>query len=123
MLEPNAIVIYVDNLDLSTRFYQALLGTKPETPSTTFSMFHLSNGMMIGLKDKQSIEPKVEGQGRNELAFSVENDKQLDVLVTEWQQKGITIVQHPTHMPFGYTFLALDPDGNGLRVLSAIAAN
>ena len=36
----------------------------------------------------------------------------------EWQAKGLRIVQGPTEMDFGYTFVALDPDGQRLRVFA-----
>lgn len=123
MLEPSAFVIYVENIARSSHFYEDVLGIKPETPSPTFAMFHLSNGMIIGLKDKRSIEPQIEGQGRNELAFTVMTNEQVDTMFRAWQQKAISIIQSPQQLPFGYTFLAVDHDGNGLRILCPSDAN
>ncbi len=36
ILEPNVIVLYVDDLALTSQFYQDLLGIKPEEASITF---------------------------------------------------------------------------------------
>ena len=119
MLKPSAVVLYVDNLSISSVFYQGLLGIKPEEDSPTFHSFKLSNGIGLGLKAKQSVEPPVTKEnGNGELAFTVDNNGEVDELFVEWQGKKISMAQSPTLLPYGYTFLALDPDGNRLRVVS-----
>ncbi|MBY0377315.1 MAG: hypothetical protein K2Q33_01965 [Gammaproteobacteria bacterium] len=118
MLEPSAVVLYVDNLLVSSAFYQDLLGIKPEEASPTFHSFKLSNGMGLGLKAKHSIEPPANENGSGELAFTLDNNREVDELFVEWQGKKISMAQSPTVVPYGYTFLALDPDGNRLRVVS-----
>lgn len=119
MLEPSAVVLYVDNLAKSRQFYQALLGIKPEELSPGFNQFTLSNGMRLALKIKDTVEPPaVDKNGAGELAFTMNNPAMLDELFSDWQKKGVTIAQPPTAMTFGYTFLALDPDGNRLRFVS-----
>ena len=118
MLEPNVIVLYVDNLLITSAFYQDLLGKNPEEDSPTFHSFKLSNGMGLGLKAKHSIEPPVNENGCGELAFILDNKSSVDELFVEWQGKNIRMAQSPTELPYGYTFLALDPDGNRLRVVS-----
>ncbi|KTD76561.1 VOC family protein [Legionella waltersii] len=118
MLEPSAVVLYVDNLLVSSAFYQDLLGIKPEEDSPTFHFFKLSNGMGLGLKAKHSVEPSATENGNGELAFTLDNHREVDALFVEWQGKEIGMAQSPTVVPYGYTFLALDPDGNRLRVVS-----
>ena len=115
MLELSTIVIYVDDLAKSQSFYQDLLGINPEKHSSTFTTFTFSNGMYLGLKDKKTVQPEPEGHDGGELAFTLANTKQVDELFLEWKQKGITIFE-PINLPFGYTFIALDPDGNRLRI-------
>ena len=34
----------------------------------------------------------------------------------EWLARGLTLIQAPTKMEFGYTCMALDPDGHRLRL-------
>ena len=118
ILEPNAVVLYVDNLATSSQFYQDLLGIKPEEASMTFHSFKLSNGMSLGLKTKDSVEPPADKNGNGELAFTLDNNQKVDALFAEWQQKNINMALPPTVVPYGYTFVALDPDGNRLRVVS-----
>ena len=118
ILEPTAIVLYVDNLVLSSQFYQDLLGIKPEEASPTFHSFTLSNGMGLGLKAKHAVEPPADKNGGGELAFTLDNNKKVDALFAEWQERDINMALPPTVVPYGYTFVALDPDDNRLRVVS-----
>lgn len=118
MIEPSAVVLYVDNLLITSQFYQDLLGIKPEKASPTFHSFKLSNGMDLGLKAKHSVEPPARENGSGELAFTLDNNREVDALFAEWKKKEISISQPPTVVPYGYTFVALDPDGNQLRVVS-----
>ena len=118
ILEPSAVVLYVDNLLVSSAFYRDLLGIKPEKDSPTFHSFKLSNGMGLALKAKHSVEPPAQENGGGELAFILDSNREVDELFVEWQRKEINMAQSPTVVPYGYTFLALDPDGNRLRVIS-----
>lgn len=118
MIEPNAIVLYVENLELSSKFYQELLGIEPDKASPTFNSFTLSNGMGLGLKAKYAAQPPADINGGSELAFTLETNKDVDELFATWQKNKIHIIQPLTDMAYGYTFLALDPDGNRLRVVS-----
>lgn len=118
MLEPSAVVLYVNKLLVSSLFYQDLLGINPEKDSPTFHFFKLSNGMGLGLKANHSVEPPAHENSGGELVFTFDNNQEVDELFVEWQSKEITISQSPTIVPYGYTFVALDPDGNRLRVVS-----
>ena len=119
ILEPNVIVLYVDDLAITSQFYQNLLGIKPEEASPTFHSFTLSNGMSLALKAKHSVIPPTEAKsGNGELAFTVDNNQKVDELFAAWQAKKIDILLPPAQVPFGYTFVALDPDGHRLRVAS-----
>lgn len=118
MFEPNAVVLFVDNLIVSSNFYQELLGIYPQEPSASFRCFTLSNGMLIGLKDKHAQEVSVDKNKGTELIFVVADVNKVDELFLVWQQKGINIIEVPAIVSFGYTFIAHDPDGNRLRVMS-----
>lgn len=119
LLEPNVIVLYVDNMTLSSTFYQDLLGITPQEDSPIFHAFKLSNGMILALKTKPSVEPPVDKQnGNGELAFVVDNNKKVDELFVEWQNKEIKMILSPCIVPYGYTFVALDPDENRLRIVA-----
>lgn len=120
ILEPSVIVLYVDNLAISSQFYQDLFGIKPEETSPTFHSFKLSNGMGLGLKAKHAVEPASDKNGSGELAFTLDNRTEVDTLFVKWQEKGIDILASPSAVSYGYTFLAQDPDGNRLRVVSLV---
>lgn len=119
LLEPSVVVLYVDNIKISSNFYQDLLEIKPEEASPTFYSFKLSNGMSLALKAKDAVVPPTDGKnGNGELVFTLNNHKKVDELFVEWQAKKIDIIFPPSIVCYGYTFVALDPDSNRLRVAS-----
>lgn len=119
MSEPSLFILYVDNPAASKDFYQDLLGLNLVESSPTFVMFSLASGVMLALWSKHTVEPKV-GQiaASGEYAISVESDAMVEEYHQRWSSKGITIIQPPQTMDFGYTFTATDPDGHRLRVFA-----
>ena len=121
MTEPNMIVLYVTNPTASATFYQNLLGYAPVEASPTFVMFALKSGFMLGLWAKHTVEPvPTSANGASELVFAVENQQTVDQVSKEWKKRGLKIMQSPTTMDFGYTFVAADLDGHRLRVFSHV---
>jgi catechol-2,3-dioxygenase len=119
IFEPSVIVLYAEKLALSSNFYRDLLGIMPEEHAPTFHEFKLSNGMSLALKAKHTVEPPTDkNNGNGELAFTVNDPKKVDELFAHWQAKEINIIHAPTSVPYGYTFLAQDPDANRLRIVS-----
>ena len=118
MLDPNFIILYVDNPSLSATFYTDLLGRAPIEASPTFVMFALESGVMLGLWARHTVAPAATTAGGSELAFTMENNAAVDALHSNWRERGLSIAQAPTAMDFGMTFVALDPDGHRLRVFA-----
>jgi len=56
--------------------------------------------------------------GGGELAFTVKDAAAVDALYEQWGEKGLRILQKPVELDFGYTFVAMDPDGHRLRVFA-----
>jgi predicted enzyme related to lactoylglutathione lyase len=113
----NLIILYVDNPPASERFYSELLDLKPIESSPTFAMFKLDSALMLGLWSRHTVEPgATAGGGGTEICFNVKNDDAVDQHHMDWRRRGITILQPPTTMDFGRTFVAIDPDGHRLRV-------
>lgn len=56
--------------------------------------------------------------GGAELCVTAGSEAEVDKSAAAWASKGVQIVQSPTRMDFGYTFVRLDPDGHRLRVLA-----
>lgn len=118
MTDTNFIILYVDSPMASAGFYAELLGKSPLESSSTFAMFALESGVMLGLWSKHTVEPVATAPGGGELAFSVADNHAVHALHADWLQRGLVIAQAPTEMDFGYTFVASDPDGHRLRVFA-----
>jgi predicted enzyme related to lactoylglutathione lyase len=117
MITPRFILLFVDNPAVSARFYEFLLERTPVEESPTFALFVLDDGYKLGLWSRHTAEPAttVTGGG-TELAFPVESAEQVDALFAKWSALGLTMLQTPTELDFGRTFVALDPDSHRLRV-------
>lgn len=119
MTDPNFIILYVDSPVISAQFYADLLGKAPIAASPGFAMFALASGVMLGLWSREAVQPAATAiVGGGELAFSLANDDGVDSMYADWCNRQLAIVQAPSRMGFGYTFVALDPDGHRLRVFA-----
>ncbi|HWK47962.1 MAG TPA: VOC family protein [Stellaceae bacterium] len=118
MRHPNFMLLYVDSPKASGTFYADLLGREPVEASPTFVLFALDSGLMFGLWSRHTVEPAATAAGGGaELAFRVA-DPEIDTTYADWKARGLTILQEPTILDFGRTFVALDPDGHRLRVFA-----
>lgn len=125
MIDLNFIILYVRDPLRSAEFYSDILESSPVELEPTFTMFVLANGVKLGLWARGDVEPPVtlnstaaENGFGGEIALPQSENQQVDTLFAAWKQRGLSILQEPTPMDFGYTFVALDPDGHRLRVFS-----
>ncbi len=118
MKDMNQVILYVDNPLASAAFYGTLLDKAPLQASETFAVFMLDSGVKLGLWSKHSVEPGATPVGGSEFGFSVPDRQTVDTHYEVWKARGLRIAQSLTAMDFGYTFVALDPDGHRLRVLA-----
>lgn len=117
MFDANFVLLYVDSPAASARFYAGLLGAEPIEESPTFAMFPLPSGVMLGLWSRHTVEPAAAAAGGGaEIATVVASPAEVDARCAEWRGRGLTILQEPTELDFGRSFVALDPDGHRLRV-------
>lgn len=108
-------IFYVQDVALSVRYYQAVLGDVAIEHSPSFAMFRLNNGAMLGLWKRSAVQPAPPHTGGGgELVITVPD---VDAAHIIWAERGATIIQPPMDMEFGRNFLALDPDQHRLRVL------
>lgn len=108
------VLLLVRNPIESAAFYSQYLGIKPIQQSPTFVIFALTNGVMLGFWSAYTVEPRVISlPGASEVCFAVED---VDAIYNAWGSQGITIIQKPTDMDFGRTFVAIDPDGHRIRI-------
>ena len=119
MADPNYILLYVDSPSVSEAFYTSLLGRGPVESSPTFVLYVLPSGVKFGLWGWHTVEPATPGPvGGCELGFPVADRDAVKALYADWGARGLRIAQAPCEMDFGFTFVALDPDGHRLRVLA-----
>ncbi|ROM53359.1 drug:proton antiporter [Pseudomonas poae] len=111
-------LLYVDSPAASARFYSRLLDKPPVELGPTFALFILDNGVKLGLWSRHTVEPAAQATvGGAELGFSLPDKAAVDALHQHWVERGAMIIQSPTAMDFGYTFVAQDLDGHRLRAL------
>ncbi|MBI2785319.1 MAG: drug:proton antiporter [Legionella longbeachae] len=107
--DPNLVLFYVINIENSKNFYSELLNAQPIHNEPDYVMFSLKSGLRLGLWSQTYVEPQpIAFGGGSELAIQLENDQTLDELFERFQNKNFTIIQTPTHMDFGYTFVTCD---------------
>lgn len=112
------IVLYVDDVAKSAAFYADLLGRQPVERSENFAMFPLPP-VMLGLWTRREVVPAAAGaSGTMEIDFGVSDAKAVTACHADWKTRGLRIAQEPTEVDFGFTFVALDPDGHRLRVMA-----
>lgn len=119
MPDPNFVILYVDAPPASAAFYARLLGNPVLESAPTFAMLPLREGTMLGLWSRHTVAPAAAaGGGGMELAFTVGSRDEVDATHARWAALGLPIMQPPTEMDFGRTFVANDPDGHRLRVFA-----
>ncbi|MER9163890.1 MULTISPECIES: VOC family protein [unclassified Mesorhizobium] len=117
MATPNFVILYVDQPQQSGAFYSALLGRQPVESSPTFVLFVLDAGFKLGLWSRHTAEPAAAASGGGaEIVFALDTPDAVDAAHADWSGRGLNILQTPTDMDFGRTFVALDPDNHRLRV-------
>lgn len=122
MTHPDFTILFVDNPLKSADFYKSLFGTDPVERSATFSLFVLNTGMKLGLWSRHTAEPLVTAApGSCEICFRLGAAADVDKTYADWTARGLTVLQTPVEMDFGYTFVVADPDGHRLRVYAMSA--
>ena len=111
----NYLLLAVRDPLKSSELYSKLLGREPVEKAPTFVLYVLPTGLKIGLWHADEMEPKPLPAGGIEISFTEESRDAVSATHDEWQKLGLKIVQAPTDMDFGFTFVAEDPDGHRLR--------
>jgi len=119
----NFLLLHVEDHAASAALYHELLGIPIVEQKPDIAILPLREGVMLGLWSRETVEPKSTGQsGASEIAFAVADAATVEATHADWKRRGLTIIQTPTRMSFGTTFVALDPDGHRLRVFAPDAA-
>src|SRR5271165_4120342 len=118
MSDVTFLLVYVKDVAASQSFYASILGRGAIESSPTFAMLPAAPNLMLGLWKRDGVKPTANAAGGGEIAFTASSPTEVDALHDEWRARGVAIAQAPTAMDFGYTFVALDPDGGRLRVFA-----
>jgi predicted enzyme related to lactoylglutathione lyase len=121
MSDVSFVLVYVEDVSRSEAFYASILGRAAIESSPTFAMLPAAPGLMLGLWRRDGVKPPASHGAGGEIAFPAKNEAEVDALCADWRARGIEIAQAPTSMDFGYTFVALDPDGQRVRVFAPAA--
>lgn len=123
MPSPTFVIFYVVDAEASAAFYTDLLGRPPVQAAPSFAMFALDPALMLGVWARDDIQPPSDAPaGGAELSLPVADAAAVDARHAQWARRGLPILQAPTDMAFGRTFVAADPDGHRLRVFAPAQA-
>lgn len=117
--DPNLVLFYVSNIENSAHFYSELLNVQPIHTEPNYVMFLLKAGLRLGLWSQHSAKPNpTTSGGGSEIALQVADEQAIDEIWGNYKNKDFIMIQPPTHMDFGYTFVTSDPDGHRIRFFS-----
>lgn len=110
------VIFYVDIPLQSAEFYADLLQIQPLERSETFVLFAMDGSHKLGLWSKQTVSPQAEPVSQcAEYALQLATPAMVDERRAACLEKGITIVQAPVQLDFGYALTIACPDGHRLR--------
>jgi predicted enzyme related to lactoylglutathione lyase len=110
-------IVYVNDAPAAARFYGDLLDMKPSFETPGYITFDLGPGADLALWSGQFEDLSLDVPRTSEVCLAIGGGSdEVNAIFKQWQSKGVTIVQEPHDAGFGPTFLAVDPDGNRIRV-------
>jgi catechol 2,3-dioxygenase-like lactoylglutathione lyase family enzyme len=113
------ITLGVDDLQRSTDFYENKFGWKRAEISNENIVFFELNGFHLSLYNRKALaeDATVDEAGSGfkgfTMAYNVGSEKEVNDLIEELRNKGVTIVKEPQKVFWGgYSSYISDPDGN-----------
>jgi|SRR5208337_3378176 len=82
------VIVYVDDVARSEAFYASILGRAAVESSPAFAMLPAAPGLMLGLWKRDGVRPPATAAGGGEIAFTAENNAEVDALCAAWRAKG-----------------------------------
>lgn len=113
------ITLGVKNLTESRRFYEEVVGWKPEKNSSGEIVFFKLNGIMLSLFPREELanDANIPSAGAGfkgfSLAQNLRSELEVDELFNQLGAKGVMIIKPPQKAFWGgYSGYIADPDGN-----------
>jgi len=121
MPDLNYLLLAVKDPRRSAEIYDQLFGLEPVENSPTFVLYVLPTGFKVGLWAADGMKPVPRPAGGVELSFSLPDETAVRATYAAWTKLGLAVVQEPTRMDFGFTFVVADSDGHRLRPFARAA--
>ena len=118
MSDVSFLLLFVENVADSAAFYARLLDKPIVENSPTFAMLPAGANLMLGLWRRDGVSPPAGAPGGGEIAITLADDAAVAATHARWAAEGVRIAQAPTRLDFGFTFVALDPDGHRIRAFA-----
>ena len=117
----NLQLIYVSDIEKSTRFYQSLFNTKPVFLSPRYVAFSASaSGDALFALWSGGDKPAPKTPRYQEIGIMLPTDNDVEKIYSAWKERSdINFVSKIATEVFGQTFLINDPDGHVIRICSA----
>ena len=115
MLTLDYLLLAVKDPQKSAKLYNQLFGLTPVENSPTFVLYVFPTGFKVGLWSASDMQPTPNPAGGVELSFSLPDEESVRQTFASWTALGLEVLQEPTRMDFGFTFVVADPDGHRLR--------
>ncbi|QYC12040.1 VOC family protein [Brevundimonas nasdae] len=114
MTETDDILLDVADPEVSARFYERLLASRPVQAGADRALFVLASGRRL------SLWRRIDGRASAavQVGFRLEGAAAVDDLHIDWWDRGARIVTPPADMAQGRGFVAHDPDGHRLCVFA-----
>ena len=124
MQSPSLLILYVKDLHKSVEFYKQVLGVEPVNQTPGFAMYVLANGLQFGLWLTGTVDPEVEtnGGGGAEYGIALADAEALGASFDAARAGNLNVLQPPTEMSFGLTYVVEDPDHHRIRYYVPAAA-
>lgn len=113
------ITLGVADVSRATAFYEQKFGWKKMLSSNDEITFFVLNGIMLSLFKRESlaedatISPEGTGFRGFSLAWNARSEAEVDAVVQELKNKGVTVVKEPQKVFWGgYSGYVADVDGN-----------
>ncbi|WAP68829.1 VOC family protein [Jiella pelagia] len=112
-------LLYTDDVSRNAAKLERFFGFAPVEYTPGFALFFFGEGR-LGLWKIDAVEPRAEARpGACEFALSLDGGRvAVDAAAARAIDAQLTILQEPTEMDFGFTFLAALDDGNRIRMFS-----
>ncbi|PHM40258.1 glyoxalase [Xenorhabdus mauleonii] len=115
-VKPNLQLVYVSDIERSTRFYKTIFNAEPIFSSPRYVAFSADNEAIFALWSG-GTKPDSATQRFSEIGIMLPASNNVEQLFEDWKKHpDINIEQEIYTDVFGQTFLVKDPDGHIIRV-------